>query len=467
MHEMGTEPIEVRVVVEPVSAPADPTVLAARLADAPGFMSLVGSGASDDSRFSILGAWPYAERRVDAGAAAHGTDPFAALRPDLRRIVIREAPPDLPCTAGALVMLGYDLRTSTERLPDRHGADRGCPELLARFFDSLVVCDRRSGSVVVTRLEAPADAEITRESAAHAAALRDAIERHTPIREPSRRAPVAATASMSRCRYLDSVERIILYIRAGDVYQVNLSQRFEGPVRTDASSLFTRLMTVNPAPFGGLVRLAPDSWLLSASPERFLRVEGARVVTRPIKGTAPRGPDDASDRAQAEELLASEKNRAELAMIVDLLRNDLSRNCQPGSVRVRERLVLESHPTVHHLVATIEGTLTPGRDVLDLLRDAWPGGSISGVPKIRAQEIIDELETCRRGPYTGSLGYLGFDGRADLNILIRTLRLEDGRAWLHGGGGIVVDSDPDLEWRETIHKVRGLFEALDWEVPKT
>ena len=199
---------------------------------------------------------------------------------------------------------------------------------------------------------------------------------------------------------------------------------------------------------------------MSFSPELFFDVEDAWVTTRPIKGTAARAEDPALDRRRRTALLASEKDRAELAMIVDLMRNDLSRVCEAATVRCREHAVLETMPTVHHLVSTIEGRLAPGQDVFDLLRAAFPGGSITGAPRRRAMEFIESLETLRRGVYTGSIGFLGFDGRACLNIAIRTLVLEDGYARIHGGGGIVIDSDPEAEWAESVVKVKGLLDGL-------
>ena len=200
--------------------------------------------------------------------------------------------------------------------------------------------------------------------------------------------------------------------------------------------------------------------LLCISPERFLLLDGREVETRPIKGTAPRDPDPARDDLVAGELQASEKNRAELAMIVDVLRNDLSRVCEVGSVEVLKAIGLESHPTVHHLSACIRGRLEQDQGTVDLLRATFPGGSITGAPKIRAMEIIDALESSRRGPYTGSMGYLGYDGRMDLNIMIRTAVTHRDRLIFHGGGGIVADSDPDDEYDETVHKVRSFLRVL-------
>ncbi len=269
----------------------------------------------------------------------------------------------------------------------------------------------------------------------------------------------APQSDFDRAAYLATVERAREYIRAGDVFQVNLAQRFRAPLRGRAIDLYRSLRRASPESFCAYFATG-DAVLLSASPERFLRVVGRRVETRPVKGTRPRGEDWSSDARQARTLLASEKDRAELAMIVDLERNDLGRVCVPGTVRVVEDRVLESHACVHHLVSTVVGTLRDDVDRVDLLRAAFPGGSITGAPKIRAMEIIDELERAPRGLYTGSLACFGFEGTLDSSILIRSASVADGIVSFHAGGGIVIDSDPEAEYEETLHKVRGWFEAL-------
>jgi para-aminobenzoate synthetase component 1 len=220
-----------------------------------------------------------------------------------------------------------------------------------------------------------------------------------------------------------------------------------------------RLRNTSPAPFAGFFN-AGDHHLLSSSPERFLRISGAMVETRPIKGTRPRGATAAEDRRLREELLASAKDRAELIMIVDLERNDLGRVCRYGTIHPEELMRLETHPVVHHLVSTIKGELADGYDHIDCLRACFPGGSIIGVPKIRAMEIIEELEPCRRKIYTGSMGYLGFNGETDLNILIRTMLHVNSKYYFNVGGGIVADSDPEMEYEETLHKGKGIMQAL-------
>jgi para-aminobenzoate synthetase component 1 len=268
-------------------------------------------------------------------------------------------------------------------------------------------------------------------------------------------------SNFTKDKYLTAIRRAKAYIAAGDIYQVNLSQRFSGPLPVPPFDLYTRLRARNPAPFAAFLDFG-EMQILSSSPERFLQVEARtrQVRTRPIKGTRPRGNTPEQDADLGRELLLSEKDRAELVMIVDLERNDLGRVCETGSVHVPELMVLERDPTVHHLVSTVAGRLPPERNRMDLLRAMFPGGSITGAPKIRAMEIIAELEPTRRGVYTGSIGWLGFTGDMDLNIAIRTFVVRDGMAHFQVGGGIVADSDPEEEYEETLHKGRALMEAL-------
>ncbi|WP_430515688.1 anthranilate synthase component I family protein, partial [Inquilinus limosus] len=259
------------------------------------------------------------------------------------------------------------------------------------------------------------------------------------------------------------VRRIRDWITAGDIYQANLTQRFlaDLPDGLDPFTLHRRLRALSPAPFAAFLDLGEGRWIASASPERFLAVDPAgRVETRPIKGTRPRGVDAAADAVLAVELQASTKDRAENLMIVDLLRNDLSKVCAVGSVRVPALCGLETFPRVHHLVSVVEGRLAPGRGAVDLLRACFPGGSITGAPKIRAMEIIRALEPARRGPYCGSVVHLGFDGSMDSSIIIRTLCGAQGQVAAQAGGGIVYDSDPDAEYDEAMVKVRPLLQAL-------
>jgi para-aminobenzoate synthetase component 1 len=262
--------------------------------------------------------------------------------------------------------------------------------------------------------------------------------------------------------YLDAVARVREYIVAGDIFQANLSQRFEAPLAEPPFDLYRRLRRHNPAPFAAYLGFG-ELAVLSASPERFLRLtsDDHMVETRPIKGTRPRGLGPMHDAALGRALAESQKDRAENVMIVDLLRNDLSRVCRPGAVRVPELFALEHHPTVHHLVSTVLGELEAGADAIDLIRAAFPGGSITGAPKVRAMEIIAELEPTQRGVYCGSIGYISATGAMDTSIVIRTYLALRGQVYFQAGGGIVADSDPELEYRETVDKAKGLIETLD------
>jgi para-aminobenzoate synthetase component 1 len=271
---------------------------------------------------------------------------------------------------------------------------------------------------------------------------------------------IGLRSSFTHRGYLDAVTRVRDYIVAGDIFQANLSQRLEAPLEEDPWHLYRRLREVNPAPFAAYLEF-DGVHVASASPERFLQVDPAgHVETRPIKGTRPRGLSPQHDAALSRALWDSEKDRAENLMIVDLLRNDLSRVCRPGTVRVPELFALEGYRTVHHLVSTVVGQLAPGRTAEDLLAAAFPGGSITGAPKVRAMEIIAELEPSRRGIYCGSIGYLSVTGAMDTSIVIRTLVAADGRVTFSVGGGIVADSDPESEYQETLHKARALIAAL-------
>jgi len=268
------------------------------------------------------------------------------------------------------------------------------------------------------------------------------------------------TPDLSAEAYRQAFERIQAYIQAGDCYQVNFAQRFRAPCQGDAWAAYLALRTACPTPFSGFQNLPEGGAVLSLSPERFVKVSEGQVETRPIKGTRPRGTTPKEDTAHAAELLASPKDRAENLMIVDLLRNDLGRTCRIGSVRVPELFSLESYPNVHHLVSSVTGELADGKDALDLIAGSFPGGSITGAPKIRAMQIIDELEPTRRGLYCGSLLYLDVRGEMDSSIAIRSLLVKDGQVCCWGGGGIVADSDWQAEYQESITKVKVLLETL-------
>jgi para-aminobenzoate synthetase component 1 len=257
------------------------------------------------------------------------------------------------------------------------------------------------------------------------------------------------------------VQKVIDYILAGDIFEANISQRFKAdlPAGLAPFDLYRRLREINPAPFAAYLNFK-DTQLASASPERFLKLSAGYVETRPIKGTRPRGKSEEEDATLARELVASEKDWAENVMIVDLLRNDLSRVCENHSVQVPQLCGLESYPSVHHLVSVVTGRLRSGMGALDLLKAAFPGGSITGAPKLRAMEIIAELEPTRRGPYCGSVAYLGFDGALDSSIIIRSFCIRQGQVSFQAGGAVVADSVPRQEQEEVLAKAGALFRAL-------
>jgi len=376
---------------------------------------------------------------------------------------------EVPFTGGAVGYFGYDLCHFVETLPATAVDDVEVPDCYLAFYDRAVAFDHlcRRAYLCSCRVPGLEESERRRWVEWLRAAL-SAVPDELPSKESSRismDAPLPPLRSnFTKEGYLAAIRRAKEYIAAGDIYQVNLSQRFSGPLSVSPLDLYARLRARNPAPFAAFLDFG-EIQVLSSSPERFLQVEARtrKVYTRPIKGTRPRGSTPDRDEALARELLLSEKDRAELVMIVDLERNDLGRVCEIGSVYVPELVVLERYPTVYHLVSTVAGRLPPERDGMDLMRAMFPGGSITGAPKIRAMEIIDELEPTRRGVYTGSIGWLGFTGDMDLNIVIRTFVVKDGTAYFQVGGGIVADSDPEEEYEETLHKGRALMVVLSNE----
>ncbi len=384
-------------------------------------------------------------------------DPISELRELLRRFR-RENTTRFPFAGGAVGYFSYEFGLRFEGIAPRHLPDIDVPEVELAFYDGVVVRELASQKTFLVA------------NPVHAASAEDILGRLrrflrtkgsrpslTPVAPPAENCP--PRPRWSKSEFLTAVGRIKNYIASGDVYQVNLSHRFETPLGLAPFALYLQLRKHTPAPFGSFLETSTLQ-VASSSPERFLQIRGRRVETRPIKGTRPRGRSPDEDKRQADQLLASEKERAELLMIVDLERNDLGRVCEPGSIAVEELYRVETHPTVHHLVATVTGQLRPGLDIFDCLRAAFPGGSITGAPKIRAMQIIDELERDRRQLYTGSIGYLGFDGNCDLNIAIRTIVCRGGTASYHVGAGIVWDSDPESEYQETLDKGAALAKAL-------
>ncbi len=470
-------PPGVSVRVEEVSGSLKPEMIAAGLSDRQGFFYLDSARAEGNVRpaFSFIGFDPFLTWEAKAGTVIvkrDGTaekidrEPLDHLRGLLSRFRSAEAPHGIPFAGGAVGCFGYEFGTRSEGvLPASAEVGTDFPEACFGFYDGVIACDLSSGKNYLV-----ANPVANRSAEEIFAALREAIERvdksiPAVVKVASQNSHLMGEPQpdMSRDEYLRRVRAVKEYIAAGDVYQVNLSQRFEMETAEKPYAVYQRLRALSPAPFGAYVDIG-GAKILSSSPELFLRADHhGRLITRPIKGTRPRGKDADGDQRLKAELLSSEKDHAELLMIVDLERNDLGRVCRYGSVKVDERYRIEAHPTVFHLVATISGELAEGKNLFDGLRSMLPGGSITGAPKIRAMEIINELEPCGRGVYTGALGYLGFDGSCDLNIAIRTIVYRDGCASYHVGGGIVSDSDPESEYQETLTKGRAMRAALTGE----
>jgi len=429
-------------------------------------------------RFSFLAADPFDYFEVSAGE----DDALSALDQRLAGLTAQTVPDLPPFQGGAAGLFGYDLNRGLERLPQPRFDEFGVPALAVGFYDVVLAWDHLTQRAWLISQGLPELDHASRRQRA-AARLRQfrtvlagqcdtsgnvgriANPSAAPVRPDQLAAQYPAggleglTSNFSADAYRQAVQRVVDYIYAGDAFQVNLAQRLLYPAETDSVSLYLRLRQRNAATFAGYFDLGTFQ-IVSASPERFLQVRRGQVETRPIKGTRRRTLFPESDLYAGDELLSSEKDRAENVMIVDLLRNDLSRVCTPDSVRVTQLCQLEIYQYVQHLVSAVCGQLADDRTPLDLLRAAFPGGSVTGAPKVRAMEIIAELEPTARGPYCGCLGYLGFDGAMDLSILIRTITA--GRGWwqLPVGGGVVAQSKPQAEYEETWDKATGLIKAL-------
>lgn len=427
-------------------------------------------------RYSFLTADPF--ETVVREQAAFGCDPFAELRKRFQQYSVETISGLPPFQGGAAGLLSYELGHAWERLPLTGFDEFQLPAMVVGLYDWVIAWDHEAGKAWVISHGFPeTDAVKRRDRAAERLAwVLERIESgkrktesgwtdteflNIEILAPQFAAPgpKGLTSDFSREDYLRAVERVVEYIYAGDIFQANLSQRLLYPLREDPLRIYQRLREVNPAPFAGY--FAHEDWsILSASPERFVSVSDRNVETRPIKGTRQRRSVPEADLFTRDELRESAKDQAENVMIVDLLRNDLSRVCEPGSIRVPHLCAVEAYETVQHLVSEIRGRLAEGKTVWDLLEATFPGGSITGAPKIRAMEVIAELEPTVRGPYCGSLFYTGFDGNADSSILIRTFTCRRGWIQCPVGGGIVAQSNAVSEYEETLHKAEGMLRAL-------
>jgi para-aminobenzoate synthetase component I len=491
-----------RPILEQADAGVSPEWLAERLRGEPGRVVLRSAiSESPQARYSLVAARPFLVFRswgsrcdltADGRCWVQYGNPWQVLEALMARYELLDEL-DLPFPLGGCFgYWGYDLKNFVEpKLPRRAVNDLELPDCQVGFYDSLVVFDHALARtwIVSTGLtvegareehRARERAEFWREALeGRGSELRDpesgtALGVVDPVRlnlgAPDRDPPLASariaeaggadlSSNFTRVGFLAAIARAQRYIRAGDIYQVNLSQRLVAPWVASGWRLFQRLHEVSPAPFAAWLD-GGDFQLASSSPELFLRISGSHVRTRPIKGTRPRGADPTRDAQLTYELQTSPKEMAELVMITDLLRNDLGRVCEFGSVQVPELVRLERFAQVQHLVSTVEGRLRPDVSHFAALAACFPGGSITGAPKFRAMEIIDELEPTARGPYTGALGYLGFNRESQLSIVIRAAVCRGGLAWFPVGAGIVADSDPPAEYQETLAKARGFVAAL-------
>jgi len=466
-----------RLVVREVPGPEEPASAFERLraadAPAPRHAWLLESALSGSSlgRFSFAGASPYAVLRARdtrlelevLRAARPGLapgrmrlrgDPLEAARALLPRLAPAAAP-ELPFVGGAVGWLGYELAARIEPIALRAGDGRDPPDLALFFVDRVAAFDHATGRLYACGLGFGPDARDGAERAA------DAVCRALAAAPPGTAAGRGRALPLpDAAEHVKKVDCILEEIRAGNVYQACLTTRFEGELEGDAFAFYRRLRELSPAPFASFLEL-PGIAVVGSSPERFLRLDRAgRVESRPIKGTRPRGRGPAEDAGLRLALESSAKERAENLMIVDLVRNDLGRVCETGSIAVPELMAIEAYAPLFQMVSSVTGRLRPDRDVFDLVRACFPAGSMTGAPKIAAMRLLARLEPLRRGVYSGALGYLDARGGADLSVVIRTAVVADGRVAIHAGGGIVADSDPAAEWREAVDKAAPLRAAL-------
>ncbi len=403
------------------------------------------AGRKRESRYSFMGCDPFLvfKSKKDSitlewndGRVEHiRSNPFIILKVLFKRFATNERSSGLiPFTSGGVGYFGYDMKDFIEKLPDIAIDDIQIPDCIMGFYDKVLA---------IETLKFPGAKSVAR-------------HQMRPI-------PADLRSNFSKKDYIETIKRAKVYIRNGDIYQVNLSQRFETDLKLEPYELYLRLRDFSPAPFSSYLNFQ-DVVIISSSPERFLMKNARYIETRPIKGTRPRSQDALLDELNEHELLESQKDRAEHIMIVDLERNDLGRICEYGSVKPAEFMMLEKYSNVFHLVSTVSGKLKKGVDPIDCLLAAFPGGSITGAPKIRSMQIIEELEPVKRSVYTGAIGYISFDGNMDTSIVIRTRLVKNKKIYFQVGGGIVADSDPEKEYNETLDKASGIIKAINTDV---
>jgi len=448
-----------------------------RIAQGPyAFLLESASGPEKLGRYCFLGSRPFALFRCTGGAVevregegapqAVAGDPFEGFRGYLGRFRVApvEGLPPFPC--GAVGYMAYDVVRLIEELPDCPPDDRGLPDIFYMFFDEIlifdhlnktikVVCSVRTDNVEPDRAYEDAKRRIQTTIARLRTPLNGVIDDITPAGEID----IAYESNVRREDYLRAVAKCKEYIRAGDVLQVVPSQRLKVRTGADPLDIYRALRVINPSPYMFFLKMGQLT-LIGSSPEVMVRVEGRRATVRPIAGTRWRGESEEEDQRLAAELLADPKERAEHVMLVDLGRNDLGRVCQYGTVRADEVMVIERYSHVMHIVSNVTGLLRDDMDALDALKACIPAGTLTGAPKVRAMEIIDELEPTKRGPYGGAVGYFDFGGNMDTCITIRTIVLQEGNAYVQAGGGVVADSVPEREFEETLNKAKALLRAI-------
>jgi anthranilate synthase component 1 len=447
------------------------------------FESVVGG--EKVGRYSFLAADPFLRFEARGTAvtvsAAEGVetvecpDPLAELERRMARFCVARLPELPPFTSGVVGFAGYDTVRYVERLPDAPADDRGLPDLSFGFYDRMVVFDNVTKAIDVVVLATIHDAGEAGLDRAYAAACRRIDETIASLSAPHdwpppadigcRREPVCladgtARSTFGRADFLAAVEKSIDYIRAGDIFQVVLSRRLDLPFTGAPLELYRTLRVVNPSPFMFYLR-SPSCTLVGSSPEIMVRCVAGEVTVRPLAGTRRRGSTPEEDRALAAELLADPKERAEHVMLIDLGRNDVGRVAAVGSVTLSDVMVIERYSHVMHITSNVTGRLATGLSAFDALRACLPAGTVSGAPKIRAMEIIDELEPVRRGPYAGAVGYVDFNGSMDTCIALRTIVVAGGRAYVQSGAGVVAESEPEKEFEETLNKAKGLLVSIE------
>ncbi|MGM0636810.1 MAG: aminodeoxychorismate synthase component I [Pseudomonadota bacterium] len=456
--------MRVRLQITPCPYHEQPLEYFARLRGRPGAVLLdCGRPASPAGRFDILASDPLATLEIDDRGHLSGVpevaglSPFAAQQVLLDRLETEVPDSELPFLGGLIGYWSYDLGRLLEPVGEQTQPAVALPASRVGLYDWALIQDHARGESWLVA------------SAERRQQVLGWLAQPTPALDDFRlTAPFAG--ELSRADYLQRFAAVQRYILSGDCYQINLAQRFSAPYAGDLWNAYCRLRGATPTPYAGFMAWPTargEQAILSLSPERFLECRDGQVETRPIKGTRPRGETPETDRSLADELTVSLKDRAENVMIVDLLRNDLGRVCRPGTVRVPQLCGLESYANVHHLVSVVTGELDANRRPLELLAAAFPGGSITGAPKVRAMQIIEELEPSRRSAYCGSLGYVDVRGRMDTSIAIRTVVADEGRLHLWGGGGLVADSVGEAEYQETLDKIRHLMSALTWSADES